>query len=154
MNKVQIQIRYDTYYDNWINTIKIALDCNGINYNDNLLKLIFNSLVYSVQQYLLEMGYKPRNKFVYRQGLVKKLKHDNLYLQIQSNNLLWLYLDYFTDLEDYSKCFDIQIVTYTQEQTLEERILNLKHKMDKCNDKYITELIDIVYELIKKENSL
>lgn len=106
----EIQIKYDTYYDNWLAEIRENLNKRDIVYDDQLPINICNSLKEQVKLYLEKLGYKPTRYFSYRKGLVGRLKSRGLSLQIVSNRLLWIYLEYFTDIKDYSKCFDIDII--------------------------------------------
>lgn len=110
MSFSEIEINYDTYYDIWLRSIETALKERDIQqWNENLPVIICKSLRKTVEKYLINLNYKPRNQLEYRKKLVKRLDECGLQLIIRSNKILWLYLDYFTDLTDYSKCFDIKI---------------------------------------------
>lgn len=118
----QIKIPFDTYYDTWQSIIIDTLNENDIIYNKELPSIICRSLKHTINKKLREWYYKPRDTLYYRQSLIKKLKKQGLNLQIQSNRILWKYLEYFTDVEDYSLCFDIEIVIEDFEKATENII--------------------------------
>lgn len=105
-----IIIQYDTYYDKWISIIRSALEERNINHDDKMIQFIFDSLKNKVEEFLKEKGYEPTKLFLWRKDFVKKLKSYGMKLDIKSNDILWKYLEYFTDVEDYSKCFDVKII--------------------------------------------
>jgi hypothetical protein len=104
-----VVIKYDEVFSVWEDNFKKALDYNGIIYTDDMITNICRSLSNTVSDYLLTMGYRPKNTYSYRLGFMKRLSQSGLTLNIKTNWVFWKYLEYFTDLTDYSKGFDIKI---------------------------------------------
>ena len=117
---IVITVQYDTFYDVWLNKIIEALDLKGIDYAKSLPQRINKSLQNTVNKFLKDNGYKILSTLEYRKNLVKRLEEKGLYLSIKSNSTLWLFLDYFTDLNDYSKCFDIEFKVIDTQKLMEE----------------------------------
>lgn len=81
---------------------------------------------------MFSVGYKPKDNLSYRKNLVDRLKREGLKLSIISNRILWLYLEYFLDLDDYTDCFDISIVVDNIEVATKNTIF-ISVKQDKIN---------------------
>ena len=121
----QIEIQYDTYYDKWLQCIQQGLNEHDIIYQPELPTVICQSVKVNVDKYLKNNGYRPKKYFYYRKDLASRLRKYGLKLQIKSNNVLWKYLEYFTDIEDYSLCFDIGIVVYDVQKAMKDCIFVL-----------------------------
>lgn len=104
-----IIINYTDSFTNWENKFKEKLDEAGVLHTDEMIYNICSSLSNTIIAYLSANGYRPNNTYSYRVGLAKRLEKHGLAISIRTNALLWKYLEYFTDLTDYSKCFDIKI---------------------------------------------
>lgn len=104
-----IVIKYDTDHNEWKDIIKYTLTQNEIKYNQLMLDNIFRSLILAIDNFLIFAKYKPKNTLEYRKRLIDKLHKYNLELNITSNKTLWKYLEYFNDLDDYKKGFNISI---------------------------------------------
>lgn len=105
----EIDIDFSAYYDKWVNSIEQGLKSRDIVFDNTLPLTICNSLRRTICKFLSDRGYRPIDNYVYRKNLTKRLKAQGLKLEIRSNRILWKYLEYFTDLDDYSLCFDIRI---------------------------------------------
>ena len=105
----EIEIDFSAYYDKWVNNIEEGLRSRDIAFDTTLPLTICSSLRRTVCKFLSKRGYRPIDNFTYRSSLAKRLAKEGLKLEIRSNRLLWKYLEYFTDLDDYSLCFDIQV---------------------------------------------
>lgn len=104
-----LNFKYDDTFDDWKQEFKRGLDVMGIIYNDEMLTNLVSSLDKTITKYLLSLYYKPRSYLSYRKGFLSRVRKHGLDLSIRTNDLLWKYLEYFTDLTDYSKCFDIEL---------------------------------------------
>lgn len=102
-------LKYDDTLNNWRNTFKEALDNAGIVNDETMLSSMVRSLNLALKTYLTNMGYRPNATYSYRKGLTQRLKTHGLKINIKTNYIFWKYLEYFTDVEDYSNCFDISI---------------------------------------------
>lgn len=109
MHLEEIEIKYEEAYDRWADRIANALDKRNIVYDSKMINRIQKSVIDKTDAYLISVGYKPKDNLGYREGLVYRLKKEGLKLTIRSNRILWKYLEYFLDLDDYTNCFDIQI---------------------------------------------
>ena len=105
----EININFEENYNIWANKIIQCLEARDILYTEFMIDRIQRSIRLKVHQYLTEVGYKPKDHKGYRTGLVNRLKKEGLKLTIKSNEILWKYLEYFLDVDDYTKCFDVQI---------------------------------------------
>lgn len=149
----EIEIEFDTYYDEWQLNISNVLNEHDIIYKAELPMIICRSLKNTIYNKLRDWGYKPRDTLEYREQLVKKLKRKGLRLQIKSNKILWKYLEYFTDIEDYSLCFDISMIIEDFEKASDSiiflNIINedkngfeLKTNLNESNNKSIQESLN------------
>lgn len=139
----EIEIEYDTPYDQWQSVIIDCLNARDIVYNMELPEMICRSLKQSIFNKLKEWKYKPKETLQYRQGLVRKLKREGLKLSITSNNILWKYLEYFTDVENYSACFNISMIVIDYEKASNNLIF--VGVSDNCNNNFLINT-DINYE--------
>lgn len=106
----QINLKYADFYDNWVKVITQGLRDHDIVFDDQLPITICNSVKSDVRAFIINLGYTPKNTIYYRLGFIDRLNKQGLDLVIQSNNILWKYLEYFTDLDDFSNCFDIRLI--------------------------------------------
>lgn len=117
----EIEIDFDTYYDEWVNQIKEGLREHNVVFDDSFLPVVIcRSLIYTVEKFLQDNGYKYDSSIYGKRRFCNKLKKQGKKLKIISNYVLWKYLEYFLDLTDYSKCFDISIVPLSKEDILNE----------------------------------
>lgn len=105
----EVFIKYDTTFEEWSNEFKKGLEEHGVVYNDTMLSAICNSLNNTITKYLTAIGYRPRGTQSYRKGFINKLKQNGLAFNIKTNYVFWKYLEYFTDLTEYSRGFDLSI---------------------------------------------
>ena len=112
MNRLQqINIIYESEYTDWFNNIKDTLILNNIWTNKDLINTIYNSVQNQVIDLLKNTkGFRPNSNYSYRQMVAKRLKKQNIRIEIKSNKILWIYLQYFKDLTDYSKCFVVHFI--------------------------------------------
>lgn len=106
---INFNISFTDDIKEWKHILIENLKENNIDYNDSIITNILNSINYKINKYLLSIGYKPKNSITYRKDLEKRLYKKGLFVWIRSNKLLGKYLEYFTDIEDYTKCFDVEI---------------------------------------------
>lgn len=106
----EIEIIYSSTQEEWREAFKKGLDEHGIIYTDEMITNMCVSLNNTIYRYLTFIGYRPKFTHQYRVGFTKRMGDAGLKLSIYTNNLMWKYLEYFTDIKDYSKCFDINIV--------------------------------------------
>lgn len=165
MNYKQFTIQFDTPYEKWVEDIKQGLDNNGILYDTEVPINICKSLILTTNKVLKFNGHKPRKYFYYRCNVVKKLRTMNKRLEIKSNNTLWKCLEYFTDLKDFSSCFDINIVslngnklntdntaTIKTNNLIESKINIIRqyNQTNNKNDKIINDLLDLIEYIVKE----
>lgn len=105
----EVYIKYDSSTDDWKECLKVGLEEHGVIYNDTMLSNMCNSLESTTIKFLTDAGYKPRKGLMYRRGFITRISKHGLTLSIKTNYIFWKYLEYFNDLTDYSKCFDISI---------------------------------------------
>lgn len=105
----EIEINFEETYDIWADKIIQGLEARDILYNELIINRIQQSIRIKVNSYLISIGYKPKENLSYRKNLIKRLKKEGLKLTIKSNKILWKYLEYFLDIDDYTKCFDVSI---------------------------------------------
>lgn len=132
MKSIEIEIKYDESYDVWAKKIAHVLDKREIFYDSKTINRIQSSIVKQCESYLLSVGYKPQNHLSYRKNLMSRLSREGLTLSIKSNRILWLYLEHFLDLDDYTKCFDIEIVIDNIEKATKDTIF-ISVRQDKIN---------------------
>ena len=128
---LDVKIKYDEPTSSWGTQFKEALDENGIIYDEQMILNICRSLDNTVCDFLYANGYKPRPNLSYRVGLIKRLRKNGLTLSITTNYVFWKYLEYFTDITDYSKCFNIKIEIENLELATKDLIfvsVNTDHK--------------------------
>ena len=126
-----IIINYTDSFTNWENKFKEKLDEAGVLHTDEMIYNICSSLSNTIIAYLSANGYRPNNTYSYRVGLAKRLEKHGLAISIRTNALLWKYLEYFTDITDYSKCFNIKIEIENLELATKDLIfvsVNTDHK--------------------------
>ena len=69
MSFSEIEINYDTYYDIWLKNIETALKERDIQqWNEKLPVIICKSLRKTVENYLKDLNYNPRNQLEYRKN--------------------------------------------------------------------------------------
>ena len=105
-----LRFKYDDTIDNWKCVFKEGLEQAGIIYDDEMISNMCGSLSSKIIKYLTLMGYRPNNTYSYRVGLARRLGKEGLAMKITTNKIFWKYLEYFTDIEDYSKCFNVEVV--------------------------------------------
>ena len=132
MKNPEIEIRYEETYDRWAKEISNILEKRHIVYDTKTINRIQQSILKKTNDYLFSVGYKPKDNLSYRKNLVDRLKREGLKLSIISNRILWLYLEYFLDLDDYTDCFDISIVVDNIEVATKNTIF-ISVKQDKIN---------------------
>lgn len=153
-----IKLKYDDTIENWKLTFKENLEQMGIVYTDEMLFNMCSSLNNSLIIYLTKMGYRPNLSYSYRVGLTKRLSKHGLALSITTNRLFWKYLEYFTDLDNYSSCFNIDIEVVDKELATKDLIfVGVKTNQDRLeirqpthSEEYaeITQKLDIVKGLV------
>lgn len=160
MKLKEIEFIYDEPYEKWAKKITHALDSRRIIYDSMMINRIQSSVIKKCESYLLSVGYKPQNHLSYRKNLVSRLSREGLKLSIKSNRILWKYLEYFIDLDDYTKCFDVEIIVDDLEKATKDTIfisvqtdqINLakealietnKHKINKENLDLVRKLNEI-----------
>lgn len=104
-----LNFKYDDTFDDWKQEFKRGLNAQGVIYTDDMITNLVRSLDLTIIKYLTSLYYKPKSNWSYRRGFIKRVSKHGLDLSIKSNETLWKYLEYFTDLTDYSKCFDIEL---------------------------------------------
>lgn len=119
----QINLEFDDFYDNWLKIIIQGLRERDIVFNEQLPVNICNSVKSSVKAFIINLGYSPRDTIYYRKNFLNRLKNNGLDLVIQSNELLWKYLEYFIDLDNYDKCFDIRLIIINKAKAAKSTII-------------------------------
>ena len=130
--KKQIELKYDESYNKWAEKIERGLDRNNVAHTSTMINRIQSSAIKKCESYLLSIGYKPRNHLSYRKNLASRLASEGLKLSIKSNRILWLYLDYFLDIDDYTNCFDVEVIIDNIEVATKNTIF-ISVKQDKIN---------------------
>lgn len=148
----QIKLDYDDFYDNWLDIIKNELKLHDVIFTPDIPINICNSVKSCVNIFLKTLGFTVKNTIFYRVSFMTKLHNQGLDLIIQSNNTLWLYLDYFTDLENYSRAFDINLVVIDGKKFENSRFSNNTYKVIKPNN-ITTEYINTKIQELKDKNS-
>lgn len=110
MSLKEIEINFEEPYNKWADKIIDSLESHKIIYDTMMINRIQKSIIEKVNLYLIQVGYKPKDHLSYRINLVDRLKREGLKLSIRSNEILWKYLEYFLDLDDYTNCFDVEII--------------------------------------------
>lgn len=128
----QIVLRYDDFYDNWVKIITQCLRYNEVVFNENLPLLLCENVKVDARAFVIKLGYTPKNNVYYRVNLINRLKSQGLDMCIESNDILWKYLEYFTDIDDFSKCFDINLVVINKDKAIKSKVL-----LNMTDDKYI-----------------
>ena len=131
---LDVKIKYDEPTSSWGTQFKEALDENGIIYDEQMILNICRSLDNTVCDFLYANGYKPRPNLSYRVGLIKRLRKNGLTLSITTNYVFWKYLEYFTDITDYSKCFNIKITTQKTVRQFHSYFNSEAFKVSSCLD--------------------
>lgn len=155
-----IILKFDDTISGWKDTFIEGLEQAGIVYDDTMLNNMCNSLNNAIIRYLTRMGYKPNKTQSYRLGLIKRLYKYGLGVHMATNRIFWKYLEYFTDVEDYSKCFNIEILIVNVEKATKDLIFvgvktnkdNLEIKQPTYSEDYakITEKLDLVKVMADK----
>lgn len=141
MNLEQIEIQYDTYYDDWLDRIDAVLKHKHIKNHDDISARICRSLRNITDYFLQINGFRPKNYLSYRKTLIRRLNDYGLCFKITSNDTLWKYLEYFTDVDDYSKCFDVRII-----------VKDMYVAADKCKYKLVNnEIVGFIEPTVKTE---
>ena len=177
----EIEINYEETYDVWAKNISNILEERNIIYDEKTINRIQHSILVKTNNFLTSVGYKPKENLSYRRGLVQRLAKEGLKLNIKSNRVLWKYLEYFLDLDDYTKCFDVSIdidnyeiatkdmifVSVKQDQINYEvpALVESEHKKvnketldvlkklnERVNDKKLNLIIDILDNLVEEED--
>lgn len=105
----EVYIKYDSTYEAWKECFKVGLEEHGVIYDDTMLTNMCRSLDITATKFLSDAGYKPRSNLSYRIGFINRISKHGLTLTIKTNYIFWKYLEYFTDLTDYSKGFTLSI---------------------------------------------
>lgn len=132
MNHSEIEIKFDEPYNKWADKIIEGLENHNIIYDTMMINRIQKSIVNKANSYLINIGYKPKDHLSYRVNLVSRIKREGLKFSIKSNKLLWKYLEYFLDLEDYKDCFDIEIIVDNYDKAIKDTIF-ISVKQDHIN---------------------
>lgn len=119
----QINLEFNDFYDNWLKIIIQGLREHDIVFDEQLPINICNSVKSNVRAFIINLGYSPKNTIYYRVNFLNRLRNNGLDLVIQSNELLWKYLEYFTDLDNYDKCFDIRLIVINKEKAAKSTII-------------------------------
>ena len=128
----EVEIEYGTPMEMWKKNLKDGLEEHGIVYDDNMITNMCSSLCSKISEYLTKMGYRPKSTIHYRKGLSARLYANGLKLEIVTNRVMWKYLEYFTDVEDYSPCFDLDIKICDYEKATKDMLfvgVNTDHPM-------------------------
>lgn len=128
----QIVLRYDDFYDNWVKIITQCLRDNDVIFNENLPLILCENVKVDARAFVIKLGYTPKNNVYYRVNLINRLKSQGLDMCIESNDILWKYLEYFTDIDDFSKCFDINLVVVNKDKAIKSKVL-----LNMTDNKYI-----------------
>lgn len=155
-----IVFKFADNVDDWKLTIIDSLQKASITYDNIMLNNMCNSLNTAILRYLTKVGYRPNKTQSYRLGLLKRLSKYGLGVKMTTNNIFWKYLEYFTDVEDYSKCFNIEILIVNVEKATKDLIFvgvktnkdNLEIKQPTYSEDYakITEKLDLVKVMADK----
>ena len=106
-------IDFSLDYINWKLTIGEALDLRHIYRSPYLVDSIIKSVLVKTFSLLEQEGIdKKLLTYSKRIVIVQILKENGKFIKIMSKKELWVYLEYFFDLTDFSKYFDIQIVQF------------------------------------------
>lgn len=145
----EIEINYEETYDVWAKNISNILEERNIIYDEKMINRIQHSILIKTNNFLISVGYKPKENLSYRKGLIERLTKNGLKLTIQSNRILWKYLEYFLDLEDYTKCFDVSIDINDYEIATKDMIF-VSVKQDQINYE-VPALVESNHKKINKE---
>lgn len=127
----EVVIEYGMPIEYWKKAFIDGLEEHGVIYDDKMITNICASLSATINVYLSSMGYRPKSTLQYRKGLSARLWEAGLKLEISTNRVMWKYLEYFTDVEDYSPCFNIEIKICDYEKATKDMIfvgVNTDHK--------------------------
>lgn len=108
MNK-NFKIDFGSSFNIWKNTIQTNLEINNIQNAKSITNLILESLKQKCCEYFTIYGFPEYQIRHNKQSVLEYFEKFGLKINITSNNTLWLILSYFTDIKDYTNCFDINI---------------------------------------------
>lgn len=154
-----IVFKFADNIDDWKLTIIDSLQKASITYDNIMLNNMCNSLNTAILRYLTKVGYRPNKTQSYRLGLLKRLSKYGLGVKMTTNNIFWKYLEYFTDIEDYSKCFNVEIIIENVEIATKDLIFvgvktnsGLEVKQPTHSEDYakITEKLELVKTMADK----
>ena len=145
----EIEINYEETYDVWAKNISNILEERNIIYDEKTINRIQHSILVKTNNFLTSVGYKPKENLSYRRGLVQRLAKEGLKLNIKSNRVLWKYLEYFLDLDDYTKCFDVSIDIDNYEIATKDMIF-VSVKQDQINYE-VPALVESEHKKVNKE---
>lgn len=154
----QIIIKYDTDFQQWSEEVEKCLIYNNIIYDSDIITSICNSIDLCCIKCLKENKFQPKHTLKYRSNLVNKLRYNKMKISIVSNNLLWLYLSTFSDLTDYTKCFNVSLLPIDEAIKTDRTVYKslVTHSYNTINNNIDlfkeTKNVDILVKILKQLN--